>query len=631
MAKYIIFASIFLTPLIFNFSTRELFEFPKMIVIYVISLIAFSYMMISHSHVQKGGERFSIMKPLTALLALNVLSTVFSLDVNTSVFGYYTRFNGGLISLFSYTMLAYFSLTFLLKRDVAESAFWLSLSSMISGLYAIAQHLGIDKDFWVQDSQARAFSTLGQPNWLAAYLLMTLPIPLYFLLVSVKRPARIFYFLTTLITFCGIWFTYSLSGFLGLILLPILILVFFNKTLLKRNSKVIVILITAALLIAISQPGIFSARLKSAFKIIANRLTVVASEQAPSQEPSQIDTSLIRLVVWKGAAKLFASSLKTALIGTGPETFAYAFLPFRPLELNQTTEWDFLYNKAHNYYLDLLTGTGILGVIGYFWFVFAVIKLYRKASAREKLAAPLFIGWLTLPVTNFFGWPVVATSLLFFIFPALLAVLGSDDEKTTTSPRKSFGVKLGALVLFVVTIKAISNIFLADTDFSKASSLSKQGYFSQANLKFSTAAAKNPVEPTYHREYAFNLVQEALSSPDENEQIRLGSTAIVQAETAYRLNPVNSLTLKSLLRTYYGLAKIDPVFEKEVEEYAKRVTALAPSEPKTFYDSALILSYLDKNKEAILYAKKALLLKPDYTEAEDLLVKLSPTDKTKER
>mgnify|MGYP001569408833 CR=1 FL=1 len=629
MAKYIIFTSIFLTPLIFNFSTRELFEFPKMIVIYIITLIALSYMMVSWTYVQSRGERFSIMKPLTALLALNVLSTVFSLDVNTSVFGYYTRFNGGLISLLSYAIMAYFSLTYFLKRDVTESAFWLSLSSMASGVYAIAQHLGIDKNFWVQDSQARAFSTLGQPNWLAAYLLMTLPIPLYFLLVSLKRPAKIFYFLATLITFCGIWFTYSLSGFLGLILLSFLIPVFFDKALLKKNSKVLVILTTVALLIVVTQPGIFAARVKSAFKIITDRLNVVAAQQDQSQNSSQIDTSLIRLVVWKGAAKLFISSPKTIFIGTGPETFAYAFLPFRPLALNKTTEWDFLYNKAHNYYLDLLTGSGLLGVVGYFWFIFTVIKLYRKVSMREKLAAPLFIGWLTLPVTNFFGWPTVATSQLFFILPAFLAVLGNADEKSAVPQRKNLGVKISAFILIIFGVKAISNIFFADTDFSKAVSLSKQGYFSQADLEFSTAIKKNPVEPTYHREYAFNLVQEALLSTDESEQIRLASTAVVQAETAYRLNPINSLTLKSLLRTYYGLSKIDPVFENKVEEYAKKVTELTPSEPKTFYDAALILSYLDKNEEATPYAEKALFLKPGYTEAKDLLLKLSQMDKTK--
>lgn len=631
MAKYIIFASVFLTPLIFNFSTRELFEFPKMVVIYIITLIALSYIMVSRTYVQSRREQFSIMKPLTALLALNILSTVFSLDVNTSVFGYYSRFNGGLISLFSYIMLAYFSLIFLSKRDVTESAFWLSLSSMVAGVYAIAQHLGIDKDFWVQDSQARAFSTLGQPNWLAAYLLMTLPITLYFLLVSVKRPAKIFYFLTTLITFCGIWFTYSLSGFLGLTLLAILIPVFFDKVLLKRNSKVLAILTTAVLLIAITQPGIFASRLKSALKVITNRFDVVAAQQEPSRESSQIDTSLIRLVVWKGAAKLFTASPKTALLGTGPETFAYAFLPFRPVELNKTTEWDFLYNKAHNYYFDLLTGSGLLGVIGYFWFIFTVIKLYRKALVKEKLAVPLFIGWLTLPVTNFFGWPTVATSLLFFIFPSLLAVLGTDEEKSATLPRKNLGIRVGAVVLFIIGLKVISNIFFADTDFSEAMSLSKQGYFSEANLKFDGAVKKNPVEPTYHREYAFNLVQEALSSTDEDKQVRLGSAAVVQAETAYRLNPVNSLTLKSVLRTYYGLARIDPSFEKEVEEYAKKVTTLAPTEPKTFYDAALILSYLDKNKEAVPYAERALLLKSDYTEARDLLAKISQTDKTKKQ
>ena len=128
----------------------------------------------------------------------------------------------------------------------------------------------------------------------------------------------------------------------------------------------------------------------------------------------------------------------------------------------------------------------------------------------------------------------MATSQLFFILPAFLAVLGNADEKSAVPQRKNLGVKISAFILIIFGVKAISNIFFADTDFSKAVSLSKQGYFSQADLEFSTAIKKNPVEPTYHREYAFNLVQEALLSTDESEQIRLASTAVVQAETAYR-------------------------------------------------------------------------------------------------
>ena len=223
----------------------------------------------------------------------------------------------------------------------------------------------------------------------------------------------------------------------------------------------------------------------------------------------------------------------------------------------------------------------------------------------------------------------MVTALLFFLFPAFLIILGTQgikEEKKAGNQKRpsSLLTKFLAVLIFIFGTRAITNIFLADVNFAQAMSLSKQGYLSTADLKFTQAIRSNPLEPAYHREYAFNLVQEALSQEDgdEDERVKLVTEAVVQSETAYRLNRLNSLTLKSLLRTYYALARIDPRFEKDVEEYAQRITQLARTEPRAFYDTALIMTYLGKREEAVLFAQKAIKLKPNYQEAAELLLKL---------
>ena len=55
-------------------------------------------------------------------------------------------------------------------------------SGVVVALYGVAERLGIDKHLWVQDVQNRVFSTLGQPNWLAAYLVALMPIATGFML-----------------------------------------------------------------------------------------------------------------------------------------------------------------------------------------------------------------------------------------------------------------------------------------------------------------------------------------------------------------------------------------------------------------------------------------------------------------
>jgi O-antigen ligase len=89
-------------------------------------------------------------------------------------------------------------------------------SSVVVSIYGVLEHFGIDKDIWVQDVQSRVFSTLGQPNWLAAFVTALIPLSwAYAMKSSIKSRNFLVYFSVSLLLFWTLIFTKSRSGLLG--------------------------------------------------------------------------------------------------------------------------------------------------------------------------------------------------------------------------------------------------------------------------------------------------------------------------------------------------------------------------------------------------------------------------------
>ncbi|HBU22112.1 TPA: hypothetical protein DEB02_04170, partial [Candidatus Beckwithbacteria bacterium] len=81
----------------------------------------------------------------------------------------YSRFNGGLVSTASYLTLYYAYISNLASPRFTKKFLKVTLTTaLIVSLYGILEHFGIDEHVWIQDVKNRVFSTLGQPNWLAA-------------------------------------------------------------------------------------------------------------------------------------------------------------------------------------------------------------------------------------------------------------------------------------------------------------------------------------------------------------------------------------------------------------------------------------------------------------------------------
>jgi len=89
------------------------------------------------------------------------------------------------------------------------------------------------------------------------------------------------------------------------------------------------------------------------------------------------DSMDIRKVVWQGAIEL---GQRYPLFGPGVETFAYTYYWVRPAAHNLLSEWDFLYNKAHNEYLNFLATTGFFGLFSYLLLITWTLIWWLKTS-----------------------------------------------------------------------------------------------------------------------------------------------------------------------------------------------------------------------------------------------------------
>ena len=154
--------------------------------------------------------------------------------------------------------------------------------------------------------------------------------------------------------------------------------------------------------------------------------------------------------------------------------------------------------------------------------------------------------------------------------------------------------------------------------------LADAGYVTEAGMAFEKAIDLRPAEPAYHRELAAAYVRLA-RVPEVGERGIWFEAAQREAERAWELNPNNLLTLKSLIPTYFALAKIDPALQFRAESLLEQAINLCPTDPVLWYFKGIVLLGGGERGKAPAAFEEALRLKPDYgkaREARDALLAL---------
>jgi len=626
----------FLTPLILTTVNYELFEFNKMLFVYLLTittLFLWAMKVIS-------GQKFNLsatplLKPFSFFLFIQILATIFSISPRTSFFGYYTRLNGGLLSSIAYFIL-YLALTNNFSRQEAKTFLkTLMGSAFFVASYGVLEHWGIDARYWVQDVKRRVFSTLGQPNWLAAWLDGLIFLPLAFAFTSPLKKKTVHFLLFSLFFAC-LLFTRSRSGFLaytaGFFTFASLGFGYF-----KNQRKKFLLFLIAPILINLILIFLIGAPVRLSLQKIPS-VPTAPQEITPQKGGSPSET--IRLVVWKGALSL---GKKYPLLGTGPETFAYTYYWVRPQEHNLLSEWDFLYNKAHNEYLNYLATSGLLGLGSYLVFILASIILSLKRffssspsnKATKAVHLALFSGWLTILITNFFGFSVVAVNLLFFLFPGLIVLLYQKENKINRLPqiltRQKKLLLLASLLLFYQGVLWVKNYWYADYLFSQAERENKSQRFSSARQKYQQALKIRPHEPLYLSHAATNLALLSLNQKSKDDQLSLIEETQELSQKSLEENPYDLNAYRQTAQTFYILSTIAPSYLQEVEKILVTASKLAPTDPKFLYNLGALKLRQGKTQEAIEYLEKSINLKPNYELARLELAKVYLQEKEKEK
>lgn len=687
-----------LVPLILTPFNYELFEYNKMMLTYgltAIITVAWLAKMALRREFRIARTPFDI--PILLFLFSQFISALYSIDPHISWFGYYSRFNGGLWSVISYTLLFYAFVTNFVSfppqpasaaqsrhpktfkdqpaAEPSQSAIFIMrlikvmlFTGAIVSAYGILERLGIDKSLWVQDVQNRVFSTLGQPNWLAAYLVALIPVAMAFALKNYlgtresrqSRIAALGWTVLSAVFFVTLLFTRSRSGLLAFAVTDVL---FWLTVVLKLPERwpllkpAILVHLLFFLIVFVNGTYIPQIDRYATLQGFRDRLTKQTRVEQPAPQPSGTlleyggtESGTIRKYVWQAAVTAWRASLKNTLIGTGTETFAWTFFRYRPVEHNLVSEWDFLYNKAHNEYLNYLATTGIFGLGSYLvligvvvlWFLrfsvfdfrfstnYSTIKSQNTESdmkiipKRSLVLIGLFSGWVSILITNFFGFSVVIIQLFLFLFPAILYSIesGSNMIGRFTLFRLKPAVSKILLPVFLIVggyvLVTLIVFWRADTLYASGYRFDRQGQYANAKAPLEQAVALNPGEPLYHDELAgalAPLVMTLISENQASQAAELAQEAIRQNSLAIAISPENVNFWKTRTKIFYTFSDFNPEFNDTAISALQNAKSLSPNDPRIYYNLAILYGRKQENDQAISLLKEAKKLKANYRDA----------------
>ncbi len=670
---WVFHALVITVPFAFTAINDELFEFNKMMLIYVYTaLIAGAWIIRMLREKRLIFQKTPLFFPLIFFLLSQVLSTLTSIHPATSIFGYYSRFHGGLLSSLSYLLLYFAAASNLRRPDLRPLIRSLVWSGLGAALYALPEHFGISPSCvlitgefsvscWVQDVQTRVFGTFGQPNWLAAYLLLMLPLAIWLRQTSLSKWERWLSAAMVPIFYAVLLFTGSRSGFLGLLvgigffglhrlsasgLLHSIwrAIRFGDQTTWEKirlpvmvGTKIATLSLGSMLILTLVFGTPFTpsvTKYLTSKSSISTPVPVATAEVAPPSgtvlDSGGTNSGEIRRIVWQGALAVWR---RYPIFGSGVETFAYSYYQDRPMEHNLVSEWDFLYNKAHNEFLNALATTGAVGLAALFWLMGSVMfRLFRRSSL---LATAVLSGYTALAVSNFFGFSTVMVGVLFFLLPALVFIeerAGDPELKPAAKhPRPHAGQStelefeldtavLGQALVCFFTLAAIWLVWRSWDNDRLLASAKRQVALGQslaAYQEFSALTTRAPNEALFWDESSVFLagLAAAAGPTDATLAAQLANEAAAASDQAVSLNPVHLSLWKSRAKVYLYLATLNPSFYNLALEALDQAARLAPTDPKIQFNRAVLLSNLERFEEARAAFESAITMKPNYEQA----------------
>jgi len=358
--------------------------------------------------------------PIAALMVLAFFSLIFSANRPTSLWA--------VLLLFNYVIIFYLIIHTIRSRAKLRNFLWIILGTGIFlAVFGLIKFAGIEILSWFNYEDLPDFgaltSTYGNPNHIAGFFEMAIPVVFGLLLADRRGPRSLVLFLPIILLF-GVALILSLSRggwtctMLGLIFF--LGVLFFAKDFPRFRT---VITVTCSFIVAVLV-------LLSSYPAVQELLTVrqVIEQAGGAEGRLQVSQAVVAMIREK------------PLLGFGPGTFAFTFFKFQPPAVSG---W---YNMAHNDYLHFTAEMGILLPVIMIWMIVALawhgfIKLRSPSLLVRGATLGSMAGILAILCHSYidFNLHIPANALFFTILAALIAAPAPKIKKFRKGKMKAKG------------------------------------------------------------------------------------------------------------------------------------------------------------------------------------------------
>ncbi len=591
----VILGIIILIPIVFWPDFQTVFTIPKLLILRILSAVALILFLLKLFLAKKVTFKKSpIYLALGLILASAVISTFFSINAITSLFGQYSRFVG-LFSLLNFLLLPIIIINTHDKAAIARALKVSTYTATAVAIFGLLQYfnffgLPILELNWTDSPQNRVFSTAGHANHLAAYLVTNILIALF---TIKKLPLKFALTIPMLVT---LFLTGSRGALIALIIAG-LILLFRNK------PKKIALTISVLLLII---AGLFTLSSTPLIKRTNETIQSISLGYTPE-----------RISFLASAGQMW---LDHPIAGTGYSTFRDAFSQYRQKNYLIAGPGNAQYitvpEAAHNILADTLATTGLLGLA-------ALIYLFYIAIRTQKNPALLAII-LVFGLQALFNFGEILNLTFFWLAIGFIGAEHAGKQLKLSMHKivKIFAALIVLSLTFLFLYDGVFNLARADIRLKQATYKESQQEFLAAEDALIKAVQAYPIEYSIHQKLADLALQIAVISQDSVIKNEYLEKAIYSYQNALKLNDHYSSTHHNLALTHiYKYRQNQSVTDLELARNSyQNAIDNSPNNARYHYEFARKLhADFAEIEESIKYLNQALAINSDYQEPKDYL------------
>jgi len=375
----------------------------------------------------RGRVQFSNLKQqyffwiFLGLLIIESIAALFGESPLASFFGDLERMWG--IFTVAHMFLFYVLLRMFFKQREWRIFFHTSfVTSILVSVYGIIQRNPEFFNVYLFGSGegSRIISTLGNPVYVAIYLLFNIAFATYLLMRTQRGKLWYFYLFVIAINFYAFTLTDIRGAYLGLIIgaaVAALVYVFFGR---KRKVKQV---IAASFLL-----GVIVLTLGVQFQRSSLVRTIPVLRRVVTISIND-STAQTRFIGWNAAIQGF---IKDPLTGVGMENYNILFNEYFPARYYLLASSETYFDRAHNQFFNILSESGIIALLLYLGFPILIGYYLVRGYRRGKFSLKEFMLFSAISIAYFVYLFFVFDdfhSLLFF--GALIALIEYQYSNTT--------------------------------------------------------------------------------------------------------------------------------------------------------------------------------------------------------